>query len=166
MPALQVLALILSGGESSRLYEQVVRKSKLAVQAGGQLVIREHPGLFMLFGAYLNPAMGEQLEAALAAEVARMRKGKVKATELRKAKNQLMAEFVYGLESITGIANQIGYSWVQRGDPSRFLDDLKGFESVTSADIKRVANLYLQDNKANVVVIPPGKAAPQGGASK
>jgi zinc protease len=159
LSALKVLALILAGGESSRVYEAVVRKKKLAVQAGGQLVVREHPGLFMLFGAFLDPASASEVEAALANEVELLRKGKVKAAELRKAKNQLLAEFVYGLESVTGIANQIGSSWIQRGDPSRFLEDLEGIESVSAADIKRVANLYLQDSQSNVVVVPPGKGA-------
>lgn len=158
MHALQVLALILSGGESSRLYEQVVRQQKLAVQAGGQLLVREDPGLFMVFGAYLDPAKGEQLEASLAAEIARLRKGWVRNTELRKAVNQLTAQFVFGLESVTGIANQIGFSWIQRGDPKRFLDDLEAFKKVTRADIKRVANLYLRDEQASIVIIPPGHA--------
>lgn len=158
VPALQILALILSGGESSRLFEQIVRKDKLAVQAGGQLVIREDPGLFMVFGAYLDAAGGDKLEAALTSQIALLRKGLVRFAELRKAKNQLMAQFVYGLESVTGIANQIGYSWIQRGDPKRFLDDLDAFHKVTAADIKRVANLYMKDEQASVVVIPPGRA--------
>lgn len=159
MQALQVMALILSGGESSRLYEQVVRKDKLAVQAGGQLVVREDPGLFMVFGAYLDAASGDKLEAALTAQIAGIRKTPVKAAELRKAKNQLMAQFVYGLESVTGIANQIGNSWIQRSDPKRFLDDLQAFNNVTAADIKRVANLYLNESQVSVVVIPPGGGA-------
>ncbi len=154
--ALQVMALILSGGESSRLFEKIVRKDKLAVQAGGQLVIREDPGLFMVFGAYLDAAGGDKLESALSGQIALLRKTTVKASELRQAKNQLMAQFVFGLESVTGIANQIGTSWIQRGDPSRFFDDLDAFNKVTAADIKRVANLYLSDTQASVVVIPPG----------
>lgn len=156
--ALQVMALILSGGESSRLFETIVRKEKLAVQAGGQLVIREDPGLFMVFGAYLNAAGGDKLESALNAQIALLRTRPVKAAELKQAKNQLMAQFVFGLESVTGIANQIGNSWIQRGDASRFLDDLEAFNKVTAADIKRVANLYLNDKQASVVVIPPGRA--------
>jgi zinc protease len=158
IPALQVMALILSGGESSRLFESIVHKGKLAVQAGGQLVIREDPGLFMVFGAYLDAAGGDKLESALRAQIELLRKTPVKAAELLQAKNQLMAQFVFGLESVTGIANQIGNSWIQRGDPKRFLDDLNAFNKVSAADIKRVANLYLNENQTSVVVIPPGRA--------
>lgn len=157
--ALRVLALILSGGESSRLYEQIVRKQKLAVQVGGQLVIREHPGLMMVFGAYLDAAKGKVLEDALTAEVTKLRKGFVSKAEIGKAKKQLQAQLVYGMESVTGIANQIGYSWIQRGDAGRFLEDLTALEAVTASDIKRVANLYLGDSQSSVVVIPPAAAA-------
>ncbi len=156
--ALRVLSLILSGGESSRLYEQIVRKKKLAVQVGGQLVIREHPGLMMIFGAYLDGAQGKSLEDSLTAEVTRLRKSPVSKAELLKAKKQLQAQLVYGMESVTGIANQVGYSWIQRGDAGRFLEDLTALEAVTSADIKRVATLYLGDSQSSVVVIPPASA--------
>jgi zinc protease len=152
--ALRVLALILSGGESSRLYEQIVRKQKLAVQVGGQLVIREDPGLMMIFGAYLDSAKGKTLEDALTAQVTKLRKSFVSKAEIGKAKKQLQAQLVYGMENVTGIANQIGYSWIQRGDAGRFLEDLTALEAVTAADIKRVANLYLGDSQSSVVVIP------------
>lgn len=162
MHALRVLALILSGGESSRLYEQIVRKKKVAVQVGGQLVVREHPGLFMVFGAFLDPAKGKDVEDALAAEVSQLQKGAVSRAELSKAKKQLQAQMVYGMDNVTGIANQIGNSWIQRGDAGSFLEDLHALESVTAADVKRVATQYLGDSQSNVVVIPPASAGPGG----
>ncbi len=158
MAPLRVLSLILSGGESSRLYEQIVRKKQLAVQVGGQLVIREHPGLMMIFGAYLAANQGKALEDALTSEVTRLRKTLVSKAELLKAKKQLQAQLVYGMESVTGIASQIGNSWIQRGNPSSFLGDLTALEAVNAADIKRVANAYLGDSQSTVVVIPPASA--------
>lgn len=155
MHALQVLALILSGGESSRLYEDIVRKQKLAVQTGGQLLVREHPGLFMIFGVFLDPSKGEALEKSLTANIARLRNSMPSNAELSKAKNQLTAGFVYGLESITGIASQIGNSWIMSGDPKHFLEDLAAFDKVSAADVKRVAQTYLKDEQATTVVMPP-----------
>ncbi len=158
MHALQVLALILSGGESSRMYESLVRKDKLAVQAGGQLIAREHPGLFMVFGVFLDAGKREAVEKSIAAQLAKLRNSLPSNAELSKAKNQLSADFVYGLESITGIASQIGNSWILTGDPKRFLDDLAAYNKVSAADIKRVAQTYLKDEQATVVVIPPASA--------
>ena len=162
--SLRVLALILSGGESSRIYEEIVRKKKTAVQVGGQLVIREHPGLIMVFGAYVDPSKGQELEGDLAAQIEKLRKSGVSKAELAKAKKQLQAQTVYGMENVTGIASQIGNSWIQRGDAARFLEDLTALEAVTVADVKRVANTYLGDHQSSVVVIPPASAAAPAGA--
>ncbi len=153
--AIQVLARILSGGESSRLYEKIVRKDKLALQAGGQLLLREHPGMMMVFAAFLDAAKQAKLETGLSGEFTRLRTSLVSAKELKKAKNQMMSEFVFGLESVTGIANQIGFSWINRGSAKFFLGDLDAFDKVSAADIKRVANLYFKDEQASIVVVPP-----------
>jgi len=160
--ALRVLSLILSGGESSRLYEKIVREKKLAVQVGGQLVIREDPGIMMLFGAYLDGAKGKSVEDELMAQVTRLHKTRVTNAELAKAKKQLQAQLVYGMENVTGIANQIGNSWINRGDASLFTKDLTDLEKVTSADIMRVAKLYLSAVQSTVVVVPPQSAATSG----
>ncbi len=158
MAALQVLARILVGGESSRMYEKVVRKGKLALETGGELLIRENPGIFLVFAAYLDGSKEAKLESGVQTELSRLRKSMVTAKELKKAKNQLMSQFVFGLENVTGIANQIGNSWINRGDATGFLQDLNAFEAVSAADIKRVANLYLKDEQANTVIVPPASA--------
>ena len=49
--ALEVLQQILSSGESSRLYQRLVRKDKTAVAAGGFVFAHEDPGLFLTFAA-------------------------------------------------------------------------------------------------------------------
>ncbi len=162
MHALRVLALILSGGQSSRLSESIVRRQKLAVESGGELLIREDPGLIVLFAAYLDSSKGAALEAALQAEVALVRRGRVSNAELGKAKKQLQAQLIYDMESVAGIAERIGNSWIHRGQTSHYLDDLSALESVSVADIKRVANLYLDDSKSIVVVIPPANVPMRG----
>src|SRR5262249_8640337 len=50
---LSVLQQIVSGGESSRLYQRIVRKEKLAVAAGGGIFEHEDPGLFFTYAAFL-----------------------------------------------------------------------------------------------------------------
>ena len=152
---LQVAALILSGGESSRLYERLVRREKIARQAGGQLMVREHPGLFLLFGVFLEPGAAAKIERSLLAEIERLQKQRASARELAKAKNQLTSNFVYGLQSVEGLASQMGTSWVHTGDPSSFLSELDKFQKVGAADVQRVARRYLDPKKMTVVVIPP-----------
>ena len=79
--------------------------------------------------------------------------------ELKKAKNQIVSGFVFGLDSPQGLAEQIGQSWILTGDPTQWVRDLEAFEKLTAADIARVARTYLVPERATVVVVPP-KGAP------
>ncbi len=153
--ALQVLSLILGTGDSSRLMKRLVHKDRIAVQAGGQILVREHPGLFAIIGAFLDPAQTKKVEAALLDEVAKMQKSGPTKRELTKAKNTVVSSFVSGLESVRGLANQIGTSWILTGDPSQFLRDVDQYKAITIADVKRVAKTYLTETNLTIVVIPP-----------
>ena len=153
--AVQILSLILGAGDSSRLHKRLVRKDKLAVQAGSQTLLREHPGLLLTFAAFLNPGQQSAVEKALANEIAQLAKKVPSAKEVTKAKNQLLSSFVFGLESVTGLASQIGMSWIQSGDAGRFMKDLERYDAVTVADVQNVAKKYLTEKNSTIVVIPP-----------
>jgi zinc protease len=157
--ALQVLSLVLGAGDSSRLRQRIKKLDKnkrpLGVEAGAQVLIREHPGLFAVVGVYLDDKNGEAIEKALFEEIEKVAAKGPTTEELRKAKNQIQSGFVFGLEKAAGLANQVGLSWILTGDAGQFLRDLEEFEKVTVDDVKRVAKTYLTRDKSTVVVIPP-----------
>jgi zinc protease len=162
--ALQVLSLVLGGGESSRLRQRIKSvdpksKKQIGVEAASPILVREHPGLFLAIGVYRDPSGGDGVEAAIFDEVAKAATKPPTGDELRKAKNQILAGFVFGLDSPLGLAEQVGQSWILTGDPTQWLRDLQAFEKLTSADIARVAKQYLVPERATVVVVPP-KGAP------
>ncbi len=152
--ALQIMSLILGTGESSRLHRQLVRTDKVARQTGCSALVREDPGLFVVFGAFDDPALGTKVEEGLRKSIADLRSSKVSKDELRKAKNVILSSFVFGLEGVAGLANQIGTSWILTGDPEQFLSDIPEFEAVDAAEIQRVAQKYLVDNNMTIVVVP------------
>jgi zinc protease len=155
MAALQVASKILSDGDSSRMNKRLVRKDKTAVAAAGQLFSLEHPGMFIIFGVYLQAENGDKVESALIDEIEKLRKSPPSAKEVQKAKNQLLADFAFGLEGVDGLANQIGFSWINTGDPSFFLGSMAKYDAVTAKDVQRVAKEYLSKDNLTIVVIPP-----------
>ncbi len=159
---LEVLAAILSGGESSRLHQRLVRKDHLAIAAGGLTESMEHPGLFIVYAAHLPGSDQLKVKEALLDEVRRARGEPVSAVELDKAKNQLAAGYIFGLQTIDGIAQQLGqYQYVQ-GDWREFLKGASRYLAVTAADVRRVAEKYLVDTNLTVVTLQPkGKETPQ-----
>ncbi|HEY4185004.1 MAG TPA: pitrilysin family protein [Polyangia bacterium] len=165
VPALQVLATILSAGESSRMYRRLVRQDQLAVAAGGFAEVMEQSGLFLVYAAHLPDRDQNKVRATLLAEVARVRSTPVEAAELAKAKNQLSAGYIFGLESVDGVARELGLAELVEGDWHRFLDASARYDKVTAADVKRVAAKYLIDSNLTFVTLkplPPPSASPQG----
>jgi len=165
--ALQVASIILGAGDSSRLKVRLKSvdpklKRPLALDGGMEALIHEDPGMVIELGAYLQPDQAGPVESALFDEVEKLAAKGPAPEELRKAKNQVQSGFVFSLEHVQGLAEAIGRSWINTGDPSSFLHDVDNIEKVTAADVQRVVKQYLPQDHATVVVIPPpsGAAAP------
>jgi zinc protease len=109
-------------------------------------------------GAYLAPDQAAPVEAALFEEVDRLGAKGPTPDELRKAKNQVQAAFVFSLEHAQGLAEAIGRSWINTGDPGSFLHDVDNIEKVSAGDVQRVVKQYMTQDHATVVVIPPPSA--------
>jgi len=158
--ALQVASIILGAGESSRLKQRLKAvdpktKRTLALDGGMEAIVREDPGMTIALGAYLDPAQGDAIEAAIFDEIGKLGAKGPNGTELRKAKNQVQASFVFSLENMQGLAEAIGRSWIQTGNPSSFMRDVDEIEKVTAADVARVTKQYMTTDRATIVVIPP-----------
>lgn len=155
MPALEVLASILSNGESSRLHQRLVRRDRLAVAAGGLVESLEAPGLFIVYAAYLPDRDAARVQGVLAEEVARVRDEPVKPEELDKAKNQAAASYIFGLQTVDGIAHELGEYQETYGDWRLFLTGATRYLAVTAADVQRVARKYLTDGNLTMVTLQP-----------
>jgi zinc protease len=158
--SIQVASIILGAGESSRLKQRLKKidpktKRPLALDGGIESLVREDPGMTLALGVYLDPAQADGVEAAIFDELAKLGKTGPTANELRKAKNQVQAGFVFSLENVTGLAEAIGRSWILTGDPRSFMNDVDQIEKVSAADVKRVVKQYMTPDQATIVVIPP-----------
>lgn len=155
MPALEVLASILSEGESSRLNQVLVKEKKLCLAAGGFNWTLEDPGLFAIYAVYLPDTPAKVVEKTLLAEVENVALGGVSDRELQKAKNQLTASYIFGLDTASGLADQLASAEVLEGDYHEFLKGASKYEKVTSADVKRVAAKYLKRENLTLVTLIP-----------
>jgi zinc protease len=164
MPALEVLSSVLSAGESSRLNQRLVRRDHLAIGAGGLVEAMEDPGLFIVYAAYLPDRDEAQVRRALAEEIARVRDAPVQTEELDKAKNQAAAGYIFGLETVDGIAHELGEYQEVYGDWREFLTGANRYLAVTAADVQRVARKYLVDTNLTQLTIRPGPPRPPGAA--
>jgi zinc protease len=168
---LEVIAAILSGGKSSRLYQSLVREKRLVLSADvDHSLLSRDPSLFYVSADLLPGKDMAEVQKALDQEVERLQKEPVGERELEKAKNQMEASFVYSQDSLFSQAmllaeHEIALDW-------RAIDDyLPSIRKVSSEDIRRVAKKYLiPDNRTVGILVPlppkEGKQVPSGPAIK
>jgi len=136
------------GGRSSRLYRALV-ESQLASDAGSSLIPSLDPTLFRVVAtarAGVEPAAVE--ERALA-ELDRLTREPVDASELAKVRKQAKAQFAFAQDGVYRTALAIG-AYAVVDTPEGFLRLLERLDRVTTDDVMRVAATYLQGKRRTV----------------
>ncbi len=157
--ALQVLAAALQGGQSSRLYQKLVKEKELVTGVFG--FMDEKRGLGALYtSATLRPgATPAAVEAVIYEEIERLKKEPIADWELQKAKNTTRRGIVNGLQSSLSRAINLSQYAVYYNDPGLINTRLDKVAAVTKDDVQRVANKYLRDtNRTVVITMPKAKA--------
>ena len=144
--AITVLNRILSGGQSSRLFRTLVYDRQLAQSATAIDFGLEDAGIFAVQAIVASGKDIGETEAALLAEVARLRDQPVTEAELTEARNELVAQLLFSRETPEGRAFEIGQSLTSANDPRWGDKLLAAVQRVTAADVQRVARRYLTDS--------------------
>jgi zinc protease len=160
--ALSVLATVLSGGRSARLYESIVRQKQLSAGVSAGAVQGRGPGLFRFTATPLPGKTVAELEAAIEAEIVRIQTAPIEDWELQKARNSSRSAFIGGLRSALNRAIQLSEDALAFDDPGRINTRADAIAKVTAADVQRVARQYLVAANRTVVITNPKAAAPKG----
>jgi predicted Zn-dependent peptidase len=165
--ALQVLAAVLQGGQSSRLYQKLVKEKEMVTNVGGFMDEKRGVGAFYT-NATLRPNVKTQdIEAVIYEEIDRLKKEPIADWELQKAKNTTRRNIVNSLQSSISRVITIGQYAVYYNDPNLINTRLDKVAAVTKEDVQRVANKYLVDtNRTVVITMPKAKAKTAAGTGQ
>ena len=149
-----MLAAVLGGGMSSRLFTEVRERRGLAYYIGaqhGQYV--EAGSLFSQAGVDLKRA--DEAVTTIVAELRRIVNEPVPDDELEKARNMLKGRLVLGLEDPRSIVAFGLRTTILEGEPREIPEVLAGLDSVTADDVARVAKDLLAPDKLRLAAIGP-----------
>jgi zinc protease len=149
--ALKIAETILSGGESSRLYQELVYTQQVAQEASFNADIRVDRGLLYFLGIASEGKTPDALEKSMLAELKKIQNAPVSAKELEKAKNQLVMRKLQELETNDGKAIAVERAVAYDGDPKAVNTDIQNLQAVTAADVQRVMKKYFTDNNRVVI---------------
>ncbi|WP_444994965.1 M16 family metallopeptidase [Aliikangiella sp. IMCC44359] len=156
---LDLLSTILGGGKTSLLYKNLV-KEQLAVQATVGHPCAELACTFNLY-ALPHPASGKSLadiENIIRDTLVEFEKRGVEEDDLIKAKAEMEAGFVFGLQSVSGKVSQLAANQTFTGNPNYIENDIARYANVTKQDVMRVYEQYIKGKHAVIMsVVPNGK---------
>lgn len=162
--ALQVLSSILGGGQSSRLYQKLVKEKQLVVQAGAALDSRRGPGDVTVQAVVAPGRKPEEVEAAILEEITRLKQTPIESWELEKAKTNARRSAIQQRASSLGLAINLAEATVAYKDPNLTNNRFDRIAAVTREDVMRVANKYLIETNMTVGLAMPKARGAAGGA--
>jgi len=149
--AVDMLAKLLSSGQSSRMHKALVDEQQKAVATGNFPISLENPGLALCYGI---PNMGvdpKDLEKGMDDEIAKVQTQLITDEEFQKLRNQIENDFVSANTSMAGIAENLANYRMYLGDTKLINEEINRYMRVTKEDLKNAANKYF--NKNNRVVL-------------
>ncbi len=167
--ALEMLALILGDGQSSRLYQKLVKTKEICQDIAVGTDDRRGPDLFSFWGVMASGHEVQDAEIVVFSELQSIAKRGVSERELDKAKNRVRSAFVLGLQSNMSRAMQLSQFELYYGDANLLKTELNPYLQVSRTDIQRVAKEYFgRENRTVLDVLPgePPKAENQSEESK
>ncbi|MFP4172351.1 MAG: M16 family metallopeptidase [Candidatus Hydrogenedentota bacterium] len=158
---LRILMNVLGYGNSSRLYEDLVRDKGAADSVSASAGPFEVDG-YLRMAATLQPGQDlDEILSELDEHVENVREEPISERELTKVQNQLMRNAISGLFRMDNRARELGQATLELGHPEGLNEELEAIRSVTPEDVLRVAQEYLTPAKRTVVrVVPEPDAEP------
>ncbi len=150
----QLLGSLLAGGESSRLYKQLVIGG-LAQDVSADQMPTKYGSLFVISATANEDVTVAQLETAINAELRQVAVTPASAGEMDRLHNQFEYGFLEGLESLQNRAVQLNQYWAYTGSPDYLAKDLARVRDATAAGLRDAAAKWLKPEQAGVVIVNP-----------
>lgn len=136
--AADLLRDILSTGDSSRLYNELVKEQKIFSSVSAYMTESIDEGLFMIEGKLQENISMQQANEAIESVLSKMVQEGVDDTELTKVKNKIESYMLFGEVNILNRAMNLAY-FEMLGNANDVNTEIEKYKSVTASQLKEVA---------------------------
>lgn len=154
VPALDVAAVALGGGRSSRLYQRLREERGLVHSIDAWCWSPAETGLFGI-DAVLEPGHREEVHREAMALLDEVRDQGVSAAEIEKARKISLSQQLAQLTTMRGKANDLGANWLLTRNLRFSHDYLEALQRVSADDVRRVLAKHCRDANLSVVSLNP-----------
>jgi zinc protease len=154
MAAVDAASVVLGGGASSRLYQQLREKEGLVYGVGAYAYTPGFPGLLTVSGQCAKE-VADLVPSRIVECVNDRRHRRFSDEELRKAKRIITVNAIEQFQTVKGLASDLGLNWLYARNLDFSRQYLERLQTVTPADVERVVSSYLTDSNLTVAVLRP-----------
>lgn len=163
-PALDLLASLLGGGDSSVLWQEIREKARLVHTIDAHSWTPGESGLFYIsFTADADKR--EKATAAVQRQLEKRQRSGFTPAEIQKALQQMIVSEINSRKTISGQAGRLGVAEVVVGDLGHTRTYFEALRRVTNSELKRVLAAYLTPDRLTAVSLNPQSAAETQAAS-
>jgi zinc protease len=154
MPALDILSVLLGGGASSLLYDELREKKGLVHGIGAYAFTPSFPGLLTISGTCPVENVAA-IESEVQQNLAQWRQRPLSGEQLGKAKRIIQVSAWEQLQTVKGVASDTGLNWLYTRNLHFNQRYLQRVQSVSSEQIHQVFDRYLYDDNLTVASLQP-----------
>lgn len=148
--ACDLLSDVLSRGNSSRLYNALVKDNPIFVEINAYVMGDFDEGLFVVSGKLSEGVKMETAEAAILKELEKIKTELVSANELQKCKNKVESSITFSETDVLNKATNLAISELL-GDAELINEEIGKYLEVKAEDIKTMANQILDENNCSTL---------------
>jgi zinc protease len=152
--ALDILADILSGSKNSRLYKNLVHEKEIAQDVSAYQFSGNASGHFMIIATAKKGIPLEKIKDEIFMELKKIKTEGVSQHELKRTKNGSKSNFIFSLQDLDTMANQLNFYNNFLGEPNSFNFDLNRYNEITNDKILEVAGKYFDKPFIELKIIP------------
>ena len=164
--ALTVGASILGGGESSRLYQKLVKEKEVASSISCSAQPRAGPSTFQIVAMVRPGKDPAEVEGLISEEIAKFISEPVTDKELAKARTGIRRSMLFPRESVLSTAISLADDTALYNDPNRINTEPEKRLAVTAGQIQQAAKTYLRNANRVVIVTKPAAAGSRPAAPR
>jgi len=133
-----LLSEVLSGGDSSRLEQELIKKQRLFSEINAWITGDIDEGLFIISGKLVSGVAMDKAEAAIVSELEKLQTETTNERELQKIKNKMESMIVFSEMKVLEKAMGLAYAELM-GNASLYNEEMEHYMAVNAEDLRRVA---------------------------
>ncbi len=159
---MDVLAIALGGGETSRLYRELREKMGIVYTVMAWSATPRDPGMFWIATSF-EPENYEGVKEAVWEQIEKLRSEGISQEELEIARAKVLSDYVFAKETVEGQARSLGSGEFDAYDIFFDKHYVESIAQVSAGDIQRVIEKYFRsENSVITTLMPLGKKTPTG----